>query len=103
MKAELTLEDYIAKAIGSVILSLPIAGLGTFLWQVYNWLKTGEWVSISVIDFLLWTGLDANWLHQPQSWIGVWKIFDWMPLSLGCVVLSVSLLLTVILYLIIFE
>lgn len=75
--------------------SAILAGLAIPAWQVFVWLRDGEWVPFSIIDSLRpisaffsrfdssWTAFDA-WLATPASWIGVHKLLSFLHASVGC-------------------
>ena len=56
-------------------------GLGMLGYQIYMYLRSGEWYSFSVITGLRW--LNVQWAFYPKEWIGLYKILDDFPLSLG--------------------
>ena len=65
------------------ICSLPI-GVG----QIIHYLRFGDWLSISALDLLVF--LELEWAKTPASWAGVFRILEWLPLSLfsglGCII-----------------
>jgi len=66
-----------------------LAGLGVLGLQVYGYLKTGDWGSISLLGVATpyW-----RWLHSPQGWFGLHKIvtdaMGLMPLSMALVLVG---------------
>lgn len=68
---------------------IALAGLGVFGLQVYEYLRFGEWGSISLLRTL---APYVPWLTNPQSWPGLYKIvskaFGLMPLSLALILLG---------------
>ena len=58
-----------------------IGGAGVFVWQVVEWLSTGQWASASMLDLLISTLGMISWAENPTSWIGLWKLLGWLPLS----------------------
>lgn len=57
-----------------------LATVGLLGWQSYQFLMVGVWPSMSVVNALvLW--FESPWAMEPRTWIGVWKILDWMPLG----------------------
>ncbi|UZJ44466.1 hypothetical protein OOT55_17690 [Marinimicrobium sp. C6131] len=101
MRPGLPEDYYIAKFLDLVVIGPAVVGLGVVIWQAFSWLQSGDWQAISVIDFLLWTGLEGAWLNEPTSWIGLWKMLDWMPLSVGGMTLSFILFLAVNIYVVV--
>jgi len=61
-----------------VVLPIPIIG-----WQIYSYLKTGEWLPISMLDGLAWLGLDWARIPNQPNWVGLHEILTFMPLSIG--------------------
>lgn len=53
--------------------------------QVLEYLRTGSWESVSLMDVISSTKT-ARWLHDPKSWVGLAQILRWVfefvPLSL---------------------
>ncbi len=66
---------------------IPILGLGVLTaigivgWQIYSYLKLGEWPSLSVISVLSWCNIE--WARSPSDWVGVHRILNEFPLSLA--------------------
>jgi hypothetical protein len=56
-----------------------LGALGIFIWQIYEYLRSGEWRPVSVITALRWCNIE--WSNFPAQWIGVHKILDQVPLS----------------------
>lgn len=91
----ITLRDTAVLGITILVIATPLlSGLGVLMWQMYSLAQSGEWSSVSVIDALVWLGLDIPWLHSPVSWIGIWKLLNWLPAALGSFLLSVVLACT---------
>jgi len=70
-------------------LLVTLAGLGVLALQVYGYLKTGDWRSVSLLSI---ASMYLPWLDYPQSWFGLnevlRKIGGVMPLSLTLVLLG---------------
>ena len=88
-----------------------IVAFGSFAWclglignQLYRWAHDGAWPRISASDGLIGLvtsaaarrrrrcGQDgglAHWLESPASWIGVHRVLELMPASIGLFLLSV--------------
>jgi hypothetical protein len=75
-----------------VVMAPGMAGAGLLCWQILRWLEHGYWYSVSMIDAMILTGVGANWAQLPSSWLGVWRIMNWLPASVGGVVISVAAL-----------
>lgn len=58
-----------------------LGAAGSIGWQIYTYLKFDEWHSISLITAMLW--LEIKWASSPIGWIGLYKILDYIPLSLA--------------------
>jgi hypothetical protein len=58
-----------------------ICALGVLGYQIFLYLRIGKWYSFSLITGLRW--LNVQWAFYPSEWIGVYKILDDFPLSLG--------------------
>lgn len=44
-------------------------------YQVFMYLKTGEWTEISVITMMAIFG--SQWAAYPESWLGLYEVLDW--------------------------
>ena len=68
---------------------IAMAGLGVICLQVFAYLKTGAWKSVSALSV---TSPYLPWLRDPQSWFGLHDIVSDMlgilPLSLALVSLG---------------
>lgn len=71
-----------------------VAGVGVFARQVYAWLHTGEWTSQSVLDFLRWADVRRDWIADPTTWLGLWKVLEWLPLSVTSMAFGVMMLVS---------
>jgi|SRR3989304_2915766 len=65
-----------------------LAAIGIIGWQIYTYLKLGEWTSLSIITVLRW--FSADWARSPSDWAGVHKILNEIPLSLTAFVAGVA-------------
>lgn len=70
-------------------LLIAFAGILVLCYQGILFLKTGEWLSLSVFTVL---APYAPWLRDPQSWIGLYRLtrdaLGLLPVSLALVVLG---------------
>jgi len=57
-----------------------------FGYQLFQWLRHGDWKSISVITGLRW--LESSWAVYPREWLGVHKLLDFIPLSIALILLG---------------
>lgn len=85
-------------------------GIFTFGYQIFFWLKTGEWVKLPMSYFFItpsdrWASMSPadlvpswfhnswNWFEYPASWYGVNKIvrfiFDLIPLSIVWIIVGI--------------
>lgn len=74
-----------------------VAALGCLLWgcqlafQVYTYLRSGEWIPISVVDLVRLLGVSPEgWWYYPTDWTGLYAVLDFLPLGaavliVGCV------------------
>lgn len=72
IKAALTLTVYPLGLLATIAVGIPI-------WQVYSWIRTGEWFSISTIDFMKWADIGGLWTWAPNDFVGLHQILDKMP------------------------
>ena len=75
---------------GSVIL---LAGIGLLSYQSLLWLQSGVWTEyplLSVFTFLFENTALHQWIMNPESWVGMQKLFSWIlesiPASLALIV-----------------
>lgn len=60
----------------------PLAVIG---FQIFYWLKTGDWFPLSFVDALDYIGIDASGLKYTSDWRGLARAVLWvleLPLSL---------------------
>lgn len=85
-----------------VITSSLVVCFGIIAIQVVIWLKDGYWPSVGVAKGLLYLrslfyssppgdGSFAAWLSDPQSWLGLHKLLEFLPASLGVVIVGFCL------------
>jgi hypothetical protein len=100
MKMRLT----VMRMVGAVVAYGGVAWfLGLVGTQTYRWFRDGDWPHLSISDGLLSlvtsccaedgsTGMlanFANWLDAPESWLGLHKVLEVVPASIGLFSLSV--------------
>jgi len=56
------------------------------LYQVYLYLRYGQWQSYSAIDGLIY--VSPAWGRRPDDWVGVWEMLSSTPLSLAFLILA---------------
>lgn len=81
---------------------MSVSGLFLFAYEVYLWLRSGRWLSLSLIEALQSINWDnpafISWLHYPQDWIGLHKVLAFVPLSVFLMVAGLLLFVLVLLY-----
>ncbi|MHC4073549.1 MAG: hypothetical protein ACYTGS_16185 [Planctomycetota bacterium] len=74
--------------IGGILLAL--GGFGLFVFQVYVFLRHGEWRSFSLRNLLEILGFDLTELDYPRDWVGLKRILkfalEWIPSALFLVI-----------------
>ncbi|MEW8202711.1 MAG: hypothetical protein AB2697_21855 [Candidatus Thiodiazotropha endolucinida] len=73
---------------GFVILSI-LAGIGVLIYDIYSYLKSGNWDSIDTIDLL--REMKADWAFNPTDWIGLWEVLNAIPLFIILIILPILL------------
>lgn len=73
-----------------LVLTLILTPLGIIGWQSYGYLRYGTLWPMSIIDASKLMG--SEWAYAPIDWVGLHRIFDWMPLSLAIILVCVLLL-----------
>ena len=71
-----------------ILVVVILATVGILVWQIYSYLRFGEWPSLSVITALLW--LNVDWARSPRDWAGVHKALEAIPLSLTAFVAGMT-------------
>ena len=69
-----------------------LVGLCILCWQGYSWLKEGTWTAFSILDLLLFAGFQPDWAVAPNSWYGLWSLFNWLPGSVALIAVGASTL-----------
>lgn len=67
---------------------LLIGGVGVLGYQAYHFLRSGDWLPMSSIDGL--SRLGSRWANEPDTWLGIWKILDVLPLTLALICLGLA-------------
>ena len=82
---------------GSVIF---LAGIGLLSYQSLLWLQSGVWTEyplLSVFNFLFENTALHQWIINPESWVGVQKLFLWflesIPVSLALMITGFSIII----------
>lgn len=100
----LTVQDFIVASLisitGMIGAMVFMTGLGLFGYQALLWLQDGTWTEFPlfvVFNFLFENTALHQWMVQPESWIGLQKLFSWLleniPLSMALMVPGFSLAL----------
>lgn len=64
-----------------ISLAFLFGAIGSIGWQIYTYLKFDEWHSISLITAMRW--FEIKWAVSPDGWFGLYKVLDYIPLSLA--------------------
>ena len=64
-----------------VSVSAFLSGPCILLWQIYGYLRFEKWHPLSIIDALHYCGF--GWAAFPTDWMGLYRILEWMPISLA--------------------
>jgi hypothetical protein len=83
------LKRFLTGVFVAIGLLVALAGIGVLALQVYGYLRTGIWRSISLLSV---ASIHMPWLNNPQSWFGLNRIVrdaaGLLPLSLALVLLG---------------
>jgi hypothetical protein len=82
-----------AQEVGYYIAIIPFAilflsSIGIVGYQIFNYAKRGNWISVSVADL-------AEFESLQNDWIGIYKILTWLPASFTLLVLSILVLFAI--------
>jgi hypothetical protein len=69
-----------------------VGGFGLFCYQIYLWLRWGDWASYSLLSPLSYFEYLQPWVYYPSEWVGINKILEKTPLSLFLIILGIILL-----------
>ncbi|NIO40931.1 MAG: hypothetical protein GTO41_12575 [Burkholderiales bacterium] len=58
-----------------------LASIGILGWQGLEWLKTGQWRTLTLITTLASSGVE--WASSPHSWIGIHNLLREVPLTVA--------------------
>ena len=68
--------------LGIGVLISSLGGFGFLGYQIYLYLKGGEWISYSALHLVKQISPQAEaWTINPDSWLGLHSVLDWLPLS----------------------
>lgn len=77
--------------------TLILAGIGIFGFQIFIYLKSGQWIELPLLMVAFWPSEFVSWLYNPNSWIGLQKIIygalELIPLSLFLVLVGAAITL----------
>jgi hypothetical protein len=69
---------------------------GILGYQSYVWLRTGQWVPISIVSLLGYLGFE--WAVAPDDWLGVHRVLGSIPLSLAVFLFTLPSIVLLVLY-----
>jgi len=77
-----------------------LTGIGLLSYQSLLWLQTGIWTEyplLGIFNFLFENTALQQWIINPESWIGMQKLFLWflesIPVSLALIIPGISIAL----------
>ena len=80
-------------AIAGVLISTGILG-----WQVFGWLKSGDWTPLPLASLGLREAAEflehqelRNWAVNPSNWIGLHKFLDWLNVAVAPILIGMLL------------
>jgi|TARA_B100000315_G_scaffold254996_1_gene297248 hypothetical protein len=98
--SHLTLVDFICGLASLAVIGFAslflLSGLSLIGYQVFLWMQSGIWSEFPIVvafNFLFENTLPAQWLSNPESWIGLQKVVEWLmeniPLSVALIIPSI--------------
>jgi hypothetical protein len=70
---------------GLLAAMLLISAAGFLIYDIVFALKTGDLATLSVIEAARYLNEKPEaWVHQPGDWIGLWKVLNWLPSWVTC-------------------
>ena len=63
-----------------------LVGIAVFSWQIFEWLHTGKWYSISIQTAFMYLDVDLSAINSPADWFGLFRIIQRIldfPLTIG--------------------
>jgi hypothetical protein len=86
---------FISMAVIGIASLFLLAGVGLVGYQVVLWMQDGVWSEFPiaiVFNFLFEGTVPAQWLTNPESWVGLQKVVEWLlanvPLSAALIIPS---------------
>ena len=77
-------------SIATLMAFLPlISAVWIFVWQVFTYLRQGNWIPFSLLDGLAW--LKVPWAVTPTDWLGLHNLLNQVHVSIGLLLLSIFL------------
>jgi hypothetical protein len=58
-----------------------VSAIWVLCYQFYNFFRFGQWPSLTIITAFQY--FEVKWAFHPEDWIGLYKVLDDFPLSLG--------------------
>lgn len=95
-ESSVSLADDFASVFTSTVTLLILGAIGIVGWQLYTYLKLGEWHSISVITAMRWC--EIKWSFSPTGWLGLYEILDFVPLSIAVFCAAIAVLFAGIIF-----
>lgn len=76
--------------LAALVLIISFVALAiVFIHQIYQWLRLGEWHTVTFHEYLAWLGIDVSAI-LPTEWHGITKVLAWI-LELPLVVMLLAL------------
>lgn len=100
--SRLTPQDFIVTGLltsaGLFGIMIFMIGFSLFGYQTLLWLQSGIWTEfplITIFNFLFENTSLQHWMTQPESWMGLQKMFSWfldtVPISIALMVPGLSI------------
>ncbi|EAQ63732.1 hypothetical protein MED121_03507 [Marinomonas sp. MED121] len=88
MSKERTKFDRLFHVTSGVLITLSAPGV--LIFQLYKYLRTDTWIEISFLDVL--AKINFQWAIDPTDWFGLWRVLNWLPLSVVLLLLGLYVL-----------
>lgn len=94
------LRNKFAELISIIGVLVFMSGPILFGWQVYKWLRVGEWIEMPMIKLFDNSYYSMNivlYLNNIESWVGIQKILSWFLLKFSLSLFSIILGIIIVL------
>lgn len=64
--------------VGIVFIAGVLFAISIWGWQIFSWLRTGEWTSLPFSEVFQRFAIDLSFIYNPRSWQGLAQVGRWV-------------------------